>query len=127
MTSTSSNQIAKEDKIPIEVKVVVEGSSHDVSLPQDNSGYKNSQINSSNGDNSQSKSTVNENSALVHSGSGANFSEFLAPLTKDTFVGVVKDVEEKLKTVNQTLEKLKDLMLFSMKCYVQLLSKQENY
>ncbi|MDE5095160.1 MAG: GAF domain-containing protein [Trichodesmium sp. St11_bin5] len=110
MTSTSSNQIAKEDKIPIEVKVVVEGSSHDVSLPQDNSGYKNSQINSSNGDNSQSKSTVNENSALVHSGSGANFSEFLAPLTKDTFVGVVKDVEEKLKTVNQTLGMLNNLL-----------------
>ena len=108
MTSTSPNNITTERTIPIEVEVVVEGNSHDVSHHQNNSSYKNSEINSSNGDNP--KRTVNESSALVHPGSGANFLEFLAPLTKDTFVGVVKDVEEKLKTVNQTLGMLNNLL-----------------
>ena len=31
-----------------------------------------------------------------------NFSSYLAPLNKDSFTGVVKEVEEKLKVVNQT-------------------------
>ncbi|MFZ4664998.1 MAG: GAF domain-containing protein [Prochlorotrichaceae cyanobacterium] len=35
-----------------------------------------------------------------------NFSAFLAPLTKETFKGVVNDVEQKLKVVNQTLSML---------------------
>ncbi|MGD1805596.1 GAF domain-containing protein [Dapis sp. BLCC M126] len=111
MTSASPNHIATEyTTIPIEDVEVIEGSSHQVCHPQDNSASKNPDINSSNGDNPKSKSTVNESSALVHPGSGANFSEFLAPLTKDTFVGVVKDVEEKLKTVNQTLGMLNNLL-----------------
>ena len=38
------------------------------------------------------------------------FSEFLAPLKKDTFKQVVTDVEEKLKTVNQTLSMLDNLL-----------------
>lgn len=49
-------------------------------------------------------------SAIVRSTNGGNFSSFLAPLTKDTFVEVVKDVEEKLKTVNQTLSLLDNLL-----------------
>ncbi len=106
MTSASPNQIATEYTIPIEDVEVIEGSSHEVSHPQNPSGYNNS----SNGDNPKSYSKVNESSALVHPTSGANFSEFLAPLTKDTFVGVVKDVEEKLKTVNQTLGMLNNLL-----------------
>ncbi|MGK7903302.1 MAG: adenylate/guanylate cyclase domain-containing protein [Hormoscilla sp.] len=39
-----------------------------------------------------------------------SFSEFLAPLKKDTFKQVVTDVEEKLKTVNQTLSMLDNLL-----------------
>ncbi len=49
-------------------------------------------------------------SAIVHTPSGGNFSGFLAPLKKETFVEVVKDVEEKLKTVNQTLSMLENLL-----------------
>ncbi|MEB3279924.1 MAG: adenylate/guanylate cyclase domain-containing protein [Lyngbya sp.] len=49
-------------------------------------------------------------SAIVRSTNGGSFSSFLAPLTKDTFVEVVKDVEEKLKTVNQTLSLLDNLL-----------------
>ncbi len=111
MTSASPNHIATEyTTIPIEDVEVIEGSSHQVSHPQDNSGYKNPNINSSNGDNPKSNSKVKESSALVHPTSGANFSEFLAPLTKDTFVEVVQDVEAKLKTVNQTLGMLNNLL-----------------
>ncbi|NES04188.1 MAG: GAF domain-containing protein [Okeania sp. SIO2F4] len=90
---------------------VIEGSSHEVSHPQNNYVYNNPEINNSNGDNPKSKSTVNESSALVNPGSaGSNFSEFLVPLTKDTFVEAVKDVEEKLKTVNKTLGMLNNLL-----------------
>ncbi|TVU54365.1 MAG: GAF domain-containing protein [Arthrospira sp. PLM2.Bin9] len=39
-----------------------------------------------------------------------NFSNFLAPLKKETFVEVVKDVENKLKTVNETLSMLDNLL-----------------
>ncbi|OZH52183.1 guanylate cyclase [Hydrocoleum sp. CS-953] len=78
--------------------------------PQDDSGYKNPDINNNNADHPKSNSKVNESSALVHPTSGANFSEFLAPLTKDTFVEVVQDVEAKLKTVNQTLGMLNNLL-----------------
>jgi len=39
-----------------------------------------------------------------------SFSEFLAPLKKDTFKQVVTDVEEQLKTVNQTLSMLDNLL-----------------
>jgi PAS domain S-box-containing protein len=49
-------------------------------------------------------------SALVRTPVSGNFSTFLAPLKKDTFVEVVKDVEEKLKTVNQTLSMLENLL-----------------
>ena len=110
MTSASPDQIATERTIPVEAEIVVEGSSHDLSPPQNNSGYKNPEINNNNGDNPNGKSIVKESSAIVHPDSGANFSEFLAPLTKDTFVEVVKDVEEKLKTVNQTLGMLNNLL-----------------
>jgi adenylate cyclase len=37
---------------------------------------------------------------------GGNFAAFLAPLTKESFKGVVNDVEQKLKVVNQTLSML---------------------
>lgn len=39
-----------------------------------------------------------------------NFSSFLAPLNKDSFKGVAKDVENKLKVVNQTLGMLDNLL-----------------
>ncbi len=51
-----------------------------------------------------------ERSAIVHTPSGGSFSTLLAPLTKDTFVKVVEDVENKLKTVNQTLSILDNLL-----------------
>ncbi|MDJ0517322.1 MAG: adenylate/guanylate cyclase domain-containing protein [Trichodesmium sp. MO_231.B1] len=112
MTSASPNHIATEyTTIPIEDVEVIEGSSHEVSHPKNNYVYNNPEINNSHGDNPKSKSTVNESSALVNPGSaGSNFSEFLVPLTKDTFVEAVKDVEEKLKTVNQTLGMLNNLL-----------------
>ncbi|MCG5061783.1 MAG: GAF domain-containing protein [Limnoraphis sp. WC205] len=57
------------------------------------------------------QSTTNgSGSAIVPSNNNVSFSSFLAPLTKDTFVGVVKDVEEKLKTVNKTLSILDNLL-----------------
>ena len=108
MTSASPNQIATEGTIPIEVEIVVEDGNHKVSHPQDNSVYNNPEINSSNGDSPKSKSTVKESSALVHPGS--SFSSYLAPLTKENFVKTVKDVEEKLTTVNQTLGMLNNLL-----------------
>lgn len=52
----------------------------------------------------------NGGSAIVQGSAGGNFSNFLAPLTKDTFVEVVQDVEEKLRTVNQTLSMLDNLL-----------------
>ncbi|MGK7920164.1 MAG: adenylate/guanylate cyclase domain-containing protein [Trichodesmium sp.] len=89
---------------------VVEGNCNDVSHPPNHSQHHNLETNSSNKNSSQHSAKVNESSSLVTTSSGANFSEFLAPLTKDTFVGVVKDVEEKLKTVNQTLGMLNNLL-----------------
>jgi PAS domain S-box-containing protein len=47
---------------------------------------------------------------IVHTPVGGSFSTFLAPLKKDTFVEVVKDVEKKLETVNQTLSMLENLL-----------------
>ncbi|MGF1490869.1 MAG: GAF domain-containing protein [Microcoleaceae cyanobacterium] len=49
-------------------------------------------------------------SAIVSAGNNSNFSAFLAPLTRSRFVEVVKDVEEKLQTVNQTLSMLENLL-----------------
>ncbi len=112
MTSASPNPIAKEYTIPKEDVEIVEGESHEVSHHQSysdyNNSYNNPEINTGNGNDYEIYSKSNESSTIVHS--GANFSEFLAPLTKDTFVGVVKDVEEKLKTVNQTLGMLNNLL-----------------
>lgn len=67
-------------------------------------------VDQTDGNNKQHSSpeSTQENSALVRS--KGNFSEFLAPLKKETFVEVVKDVEEKLKTVNQTLSMLDNLL-----------------
>jgi PAS domain S-box-containing protein len=42
--------------------------------------------------------------------SQGNFSSFLAPLNKDSFKGVARDVEEKLRVVNQTLGMLDNLL-----------------
>ncbi|WP_293059938.1 adenylate/guanylate cyclase domain-containing protein [Okeania sp. SIO2B3] len=112
MTSASPNQIATEYTIPKEDVEVIEGTNHEVSHPQtysnNNDTYNNPEINLSNGDNPKSYSKLNESSALVHPGS--SFSSYLAPLTKETFVEAVKDVEEKLKTVNQTLGMLNNLL-----------------
>ncbi|MFM9265008.1 GAF domain-containing protein [Tychonema sp. BBK16] len=49
-------------------------------------------------------------SQIVTTQGNANFSSFLAPLNKDSFKGVAKDVEQKLKVVNQTLGMLDNLL-----------------
>ncbi|MDX2240885.1 MAG: GAF domain-containing protein [Leptolyngbyaceae cyanobacterium bins.302] len=53
-------------------------------------------------------SVPTSNGALVTT--RGNFSNFLAPLKKDTFKEVVTDVENKLQVVNQTLSMLDNLM-----------------
>ena len=42
--------------------------------------------------------------------SQGNFSSFLAPLNKDSFKGVAREVEEKLRVVNQTLGMLDNIL-----------------
>ncbi len=69
-----------------------------------------SPVMASNGDGNPMAHQSNQGSAIVHQSSNGNFSSFLAPLKKETFVEVVKDVEEKLKTVNQTLSMLESLL-----------------
>jgi len=59
-------------------------------------------------ENSTAPPKVPSGSALVTA--KGSFSEFLAPLKKDTFKQVVTDVEDKLKTVNQTLSMLDNLL-----------------
>lgn len=49
-------------------------------------------------------------SQIVTTQGNGNFSNFLAPLNKDSFKGVAKDVEEKLRVVNQTLGMLDNLL-----------------
>ncbi|MDY7023565.1 MAG: hypothetical protein SWJ54_19810, partial [Cyanobacteriota bacterium] len=88
----------------------------DVTVAPDNPNHYSSSANTSTSQTSdnmrheQSTGNGGGGSAIVHSTNGANFASFLAPLTKDTFVEVVKDVEEKLKTVNQTLSILDNLL-----------------
>lgn len=48
-------------------------------------------------------------SAITTSNQGS-FSSFLVPLNKDSFKEVVRDVEDKLKVVNQTLGMLDNLL-----------------
>jgi hypothetical protein len=63
--------------------------------------------------NNAQKNATEKNGSSAGGGlvrSGQSFSNFLAPLTKDTFVEVAKDVEEKLKTVNQTLTMLDNIL-----------------
>ena len=49
-------------------------------------------------------------SQIVTTQGNGNFSSFLAPLNKDSFKGVAKDVENKLRVVNQTLGMLDNLL-----------------
>jgi adenylate cyclase len=49
-------------------------------------------------------------SQIVTTQGNGNFSSFLAPLNKDSFKGVAKDVEEKLRVVNQTLGMLDNVL-----------------
>ncbi|MDY6807184.1 MAG: GAF domain-containing protein [Cyanobacteriota bacterium] len=126
MTSASSNKTMDNYVATVTVDVVTEEEKEKGCSPASespvNSEKDSSEKDSQNGQHSttnsngatENKNTENNNnsgssgSALVRS--GGNFSEFLAPLTKDTFVGVVKDVEEKLKTVNQTLTMLDNIL-----------------
>ncbi|NEP96934.1 MAG: GAF domain-containing protein, partial [Okeania sp. SIO2F5] len=91
---------------------VIEGPNNQVSHPQsysdNNNTYNSPENNRHNRNNPKSNSRVNESSALVHPGS--SFSSYLAALTKENFVEGVKDVEEKLKTVNRTLGMLNNLL-----------------
>ena len=130
MTSASSNKTNMDDYVAtVTVDVVVEEEEGEKKQSPTKTSPENLENGSQNGQHSttssngatqdkstQDKSTQNNStqdksnssSALVRS--GGNFSEFLAPLTKETFVGVVKDVEEKLKTVNQTLTMLDNIL-----------------
>jgi adenylate cyclase len=54
--------------------------------------------------------TPSGSSQIVTTQGNGNFSSFLAPLNKDSFKGVAKDVENKLKVVNQTLGMLDNLL-----------------
>jgi adenylate cyclase len=49
-------------------------------------------------------------SQIVTTQGNASFAHFLAPLNKDSFQGVAKDVENKLRVVNQTLGMLDNLL-----------------
>lgn len=59
---------------------------------------------------SASNSTQNSSSNTAIVQTKGTFSEFLAPLTKDTFKQVVTDVEKKLEVVNQTLSMLDSML-----------------
>ena len=56
-----------------------------------------------------SSSSASSSSAITTTGQG-NFSSFLAPLNKDSFKRVARDVEDKLKVVNQTLGMLDNIL-----------------
>ncbi|ERT05897.1 adenylate cyclase [Lyngbya aestuarii BL J] len=58
----------------------------------------------------QSTGNGGSSAAIVRSSNSGSFSSFLAPLKKDNFVQVVKEVEQKLKTVNETLSILDNLL-----------------
>ncbi|MGL5081039.1 MAG: GAF domain-containing protein [Microcoleaceae cyanobacterium] len=89
MSASSTDPISKQELSPVveATVVVVDENSSDL-MP----------VVSSNGG----------SSAIVQTGS--SFSAFLAPLTRDKFVEVARDVEEKLQTVNQTLSMLENLL-----------------
>lgn len=121
MTSASSNQTTMENNVAtVTVDIVAEEETTQGYNPTGTSTVKNENGNqnghhsttNSNGatenNNTQNKSSSGGGGGLVHS--GQNFSNFLAPLTKDTFRGVVSEVEEKLKTVNQTLTMLDNIL-----------------
>lgn len=126
MTSASSNQTNMDDYVAaVTVDVVVE----EEGLQKQENPTETSPVNLENGSQNGHHSTTNSNGATENNNAennkaqnngsstggglvraGQSFSNFLAPLTKDTFVGVVKDVEEKLKTVNQTLTMLDNIL-----------------
>ena len=110
MTSASPNQISTDYTIPKKEDVeVLDGNTRQVYHPQGSRGNHNTvDVNNINEHQPQEESTGTEAGALARS--QGNFSEFLAPLKKENFVQVVKDVEEKLKTVNQTLGMLNNLL-----------------
>ncbi|MGB3534242.1 MAG: adenylate/guanylate cyclase domain-containing protein [Microcoleaceae cyanobacterium] len=101
-TASSTNSFSTQDQVIPTVEIeatVVEDSTVPGSVPtQPNPNSENIHPHQS------------EGSAIVRTPQEGSFSSFLAPLKKDTFVGVVKDVEEKLKTVNQTLSMLENLL-----------------
>ena len=62
------------------------------------------------GENRQQQHSHHPSSSSQIVKSEGNFSSFLAPLNKDSFKGVAKDVENKLRVVNQTLGMLDNLL-----------------
>ncbi len=127
MTSASSNNTTMDNYAAVTVDVVAEeetgkGYNPTGTYPvKSENGSQNGRHSTTNSNgatgatqnnNDQNTNTKNNGSSpgggLVHA--GQSFSNFLAPLTKDTFVGVVKDVEDKLKTVNQTLTMLDNIL-----------------
>ncbi|MGB3514738.1 MAG: adenylate/guanylate cyclase domain-containing protein [Microcoleaceae cyanobacterium] len=107
MTSASPNQIATDYTIPKEDVEVLESNGHQVYHPQ-NSDNNTIDVKNINEHQPKDQSTESQSNAIARR--EGNFSEFLAPLKKDNFVRVVKDVEDKLKTVNQTLGMLNNLL-----------------
>jgi class 3 adenylate cyclase/GAF domain-containing protein len=56
------------------------------------------------------RASASANSSSALTATSGTFSQFLAPLTQDTFKQVVTDVEQKLEVVNQTLSMLDNLL-----------------
>ncbi|MGE5656897.1 MAG: GAF domain-containing protein [Actinomycetota bacterium] len=61
-------------------------------------------------DNNHQEQHLNSPSSSAITKSQGNFSSFLAPLNKDSFKQVARDVEDKLRVVNQTLGMLDSLL-----------------
>ncbi|MDJ0553806.1 MAG: GAF domain-containing protein [Microcoleaceae cyanobacterium MO_207.B10] len=108
MTSASPNQISTDyTTIQKQDVEVLDGNAREVYHPP-NCHENNNVVDVKNNNEHQPESTGSESNAIVRS--EGNFSAFLAPLKKENFVRVVKDVEDKLKTVNQTLGMLNNLL-----------------
>ncbi|MEG3988065.1 GAF domain-containing protein [Microcoleus sp. S28C3] len=95
MTSASPNLPAMENNMTMTVEATVVSEKDDFTPVTENHQEQHSHYPSS-------------NNQIVKS--QGNFSSFLAPLNKDSFKGVAREVEEKLRVVNQTLGMLDNIL-----------------
>lgn len=111
MKSASPSHSVSEESTVVSAQVV-DVTIDVATVPELATDQNGNQISSSiGGDTPHQTAPSSQNGGLVHlNRSEGSFSSFLAPLTKDNFVKVVKDVEDKLKTVNQTLSMLNNLL-----------------